>query len=86
MEAELDSSDESNGRMMDLGIEYAITSLPTLVGFGGRRAERVTARLVDTSLMADKIRMQQWLNEAMQKTDSSGSAGGGGGILGRIFG
>jgi hypothetical protein len=46
-EAELDSPDESNGRMTDIGIEYGVASIPTLVGFGGRRAERVTDRIVD---------------------------------------
>ena len=41
-ELELDSPDMSNGKMIDLGVEYGVNSMPTLVGFGGRRAERVT--------------------------------------------
>ena len=85
-EAELDSSDDSNGRMTDLAVEYAITSMPTLVGFGGRRAERITERIVDTRMLADRERMQQWLDEVMQKGDLSGTGTNGGGLFGRLFG
>jgi len=70
---------------MDLGVEYGISSLPTLVGFGGRRAERVTDRLVDWRMMADKTRMEGWVDEQMSKGDLSGSAGSSG-ILAKIFG
>jgi hypothetical protein len=84
-EVELDSPDTSNGNMMDLGVEYGITSLPTLVGFGGRRAERVTDRLVDWKMMANKTRIEGWIDEQMSKDDPSGSTGSGG-ILAKIFG
>lgn len=73
--------------MMDLGVEWGITSLPTLVGFGGRRSERVTDRLVDTALMSDKKRLKEWVDEQMAKGDPFGSGGAAsGGILSRIFG
>ena len=72
--------------MTDLGVEYAITSMPTLVGFGGRRAERITDRIVDTKMLADKERMQKWLDEVMHKGDPSGTGGSGGGLFGRLFG
>lgn len=85
-EAELDSSDESNGRMTDLGIEYGVTSIPTLVGFGGRRAERVTDRVVDTKMLSDKDRMADWIDMVMQKGDPHDTGGGGGGgLFGRLF-
>ena len=74
-ELELDSPDTSNGRTADLGVEYAITSIPTLAGFGGRRAERVTERLTDTKMMADAKRMQGWIDEQMQKGDPFPSDG-----------
>ena len=74
-ELELDSPDTSNGRMADLGVEYAVTSIPTLAGFGGRRAERVTERLTDTKMMADAKRMQGWIDEQMQKGDPFPSDG-----------
>jgi hypothetical protein len=72
--------------MTDLGIEYGITSMPTLVGFGGRRAERVTDRVTDTKMLADKVRMAEWVDEAMQRGDPHGIGGsGGGGLFGRLF-
>ncbi|KAL2398636.1 hypothetical protein ABEF93_002878 [Exophiala dermatitidis] len=96
-EVELDSPDTSNGSMMDLGIEYGVTSMPTLMGFGGRRAQRVTERLVDTRLMSNPTALAAWVDEQMRKGDpyatggsgsggGSGGGGSGGGLLGRIFG
>ncbi|EXJ91252.1 hypothetical protein A1O1_04362 [Capronia coronata CBS 617.96] len=89
-EVELDSPDRSNGSMMDLGVEYGVTSLPTLMGFGGRRAERVTERLVDTRLMSDPRGLAGWVDLQMKRGDpfpGQGQGGGGGGsFLGRIFG
>lgn len=87
---ELDSPDRSNGAVSDLGVEYGISSIPSLVGFGGRRAERVTERVVDTDMMESKKRMKEWLDEWMGKgdpfeTDSSTRLGGGG-IIGKLFG
>jgi hypothetical protein len=84
-EIELDSPDQNNGNMMDLGIEYGITSLPTLAGFGGRRMERLTDRLVDTKMMSDKMRMGAWIDEEMKKGDPFGT-GSGGGLFARLFG
>jgi thiol-disulfide isomerase/thioredoxin len=87
-EVELDSPDNSNGNMMDLGVEFGVTSMPTLMGFGGRRAERITDRVVDTNMMGDRRRMEAWVDEVMRKGDPSGtgSGGGGGGLLSKLFG
>jgi thiol-disulfide isomerase/thioredoxin len=86
-EVELDSPDNSNGNMMDLGVEFGVTSMPTLMGFGGRRAERVTDRVVDTNMMGDRRRMEAWVDEVMKKGDPSpGSGDGGGGLLSKLFG
>ena len=72
--------------MTDIGIEYGVTSVPTLVGFGGRRAERVTDRIVDTKLLADKDRMLEWVDKVMQKGDPHGTGGSsGGGLFGKLF-
>ena len=86
-ELELDSPDDSNGKMLDLGVEYGVTSMPTLIGFGGRRAQRVTDRIVDTRMLSDERAMGKWIDEEMKKGDPFPSqGGGGGGILSRIFG
>lgn len=90
-EVELDSPDHSNGPMADLSVEYGISSIPSLVGFGGTRAERVTEKLVDTKMMGDRERMKAWLDESMEKGDPSGpnaenKSGFTGGILGKLFG
>ena len=86
-EAELDSADNSNGNMTDLGVEWGITSMPTLIGFGGRRADRITDRLTDVALMSDKARISEWVDEAMKKGDPFATGGsGGGGLLSRLFG
>ncbi len=65
--------------------------MPTLIGFGGRRADRVTERLADTKLMCDRAGISEWVDEAMRKGDpyATGSGDGGngkGGLLSRLFG
>ncbi len=90
-EVELDSPDRSNGAVAELGVEYGISSIPSLVGFGGRRAERVTERAIDTNMMGNKERMKAWMDEWMEKgdpfgTDSGNGSTGPGGILGKLFG
>nr|KAK5434770.1 hypothetical protein LTR18_010265 [Exophiala xenobiotica] len=90
-EVELDSPDMSDGSMMNLGVEWGVTSMPTLIGFGGRRAERVTDRITDTRMMSDSRRMGEWVDEQMRKGDpfavgGGGGGGEGGGLLGRFFG
>ena len=90
-EVELDSPDQSNGPVADLAIEYGISSIPSLVGFGGRRAERVTERVVETTSMSSGERMKVWLDEWMEKGDPSETDPGNGsagpkGIIGRLFG
>lgn len=74
-ELELDSPerDEGGGRgwttMYDAGIEYGVRSVPTLIGFGGRRAERITDRLADEKKLKDKQYMQDWIDEVMRQGD-----------------
>jgi len=86
-EVELDSADTSNGKMMDLGVEWGVSSMPTLIGFGGRRADRITERLDDVKIMSDRARISDWVDDAMRKGDPFGTQGGGGrGLLSRLFG
>ena len=73
--------------MMDLGVEWGVTSMPTLMGFGGRRSERVTDRITDTRFLSDRKRMKDWIDEQMQKGDPySTETRSGGGLLSKIFG
>lgn len=69
--------------MYDVGIEYGVRSIPTLIGFGGRRAERVTDRLADENKLKNKEFMSQWIDEQMKNGDPSPSQGG---LFSRIFG
>lgn len=89
-EVELDSPDRSSGAVADLGVECGISSIPTLVGFGGRRAERVTDRVVDTNLMGSRERVEAWLDQWMEKGDPFGTGSSGpsdaGSLLRRLFG
>jgi hypothetical protein len=72
--------------MTDIGIEYGVASIPTLVGFGGRRAERVTDRIVDIKMLANKDRMREWIDGVMQKGDPHNTRGSsGGGLFGKLF-
>lgn len=88
-ELELDSPERDEGggigwvTMYDVGIEYGIRSVPTLIGFGGRRAERVTDRLADENKLKDKQYMEQWIDEQMKKGDPYPSEGKG--LFSRIF-
>jgi hypothetical protein len=90
-EAVLDSPDHSNGGVAGLGMEYGISSIPSLVGFGGRRAERVTETVVDIQLMGNRERMKAWLDDWMEKGDPFGIDSAKGsrrttGLLGKLFG
>ena len=84
-EADLSSPDESNGKMSDLGVEWGVTSLPTLIGFGGRRAERVTDRITDIRNMSDRSWVEDWIDDQMKKGDPS-PKGGSNSLWSKIFG
>lgn len=88
-ELELDSPERDEGggigwvTMYDVGIEHGIRSVPTLIGFGGRRAERVTDRLADENKLKDEVYMAQWIDEQMKKGDPHPNEGRG--LFSRIF-
>jgi hypothetical protein len=90
-EVQLDSGDTSNGNMTDIGVEYGVRSMPTLIGFGGRRAERVTERLSDLKVLGERKRLEEWIDQEMEKGDpypsgGDGAGGSGKGLLARLFG
>ena len=88
-ELELDSPERDEGggtgwvTMYDVGIEYGVRSVPTLIGFGGRRAERVTERLADERKLRDRGFVEGWIDEAMKAGDPHPSQGG---IFSKLFG
>ena len=82
-EVELDSPDVAAGSMMELGVEFGVTSVPTLLAFGPRRREpRFASRVTDVMKMTDREWLQTWIDEEMAKPEGGGGAGG---ILGRLF-
>ena len=89
-ELELDSPERDEGggtgwtTMYDSGIEYGVRSVPTLIGFGGRRAERITDRLADEKKLRDKQYMEEWIDEVMKRGDPHPSQGKG--LFAKIFG
>lgn len=77
--------------MTDIGVEYGVRSMPTLIGFGGRRAERVTERLSDLKVLGERKRLEEWIDQEMEKGDpypsgGDGAGGSGKGLLARLFG
>lgn len=71
--------------MMELGAEFGVTSVPTLLAFGSRRREaRFASRVTDVKRMADPEWLQRWIDEEVAK-DEGGGGGATGGILGRLF-
>lgn len=70
--------------MYDVGIEYGVTSVPVLMGFGGTRAERVTDRIADVNKLKNKEWLQNWIDEAMRKGDPHPSEGRG--LFSKLFG
>jgi len=70
--------------MYDIGIEYGVRSVPTLIGYGGRRAERVTDRVADERQLKDRQWVESWIDEVMKKGDPHPSEGRG--FFARIFG
>ncbi|KAG9258694.1 uncharacterized protein F5Z01DRAFT_670401 [Emericellopsis atlantica] len=81
-EVEFDAPDN-----MELGQRYMITSLPTLLGFDGRR-EEVVARLVDGRKLADKQFLEEWIWELAKRGGGGGGGGSSGekGLFGGLFG
>jgi hypothetical protein len=83
-EVEFDSQD-----IMDsgLGMQYMITSMPTLLTFD--RGEVVQdSRTVDVNRMKDKEWLKEWI-ERESKRRGTGTGGGGsigGGLFGGLFG
>lgn len=65
-----------------LGMDYMITSIPTLLSFDAQEAQTQT-KVVDARKLADRRFLEEWLrNEARRH---GGRGGGGGSLLGGLF-
>lgn len=71
-----------------LGMEYMITSIPTLLSFDAGEAQ-VRTKITDGRKLADKAFLEDWIrNEAKRHGGRGGGGGGGGGpgLFGGLFG
>ena len=85
-EVEFDSSEIMDS---DFGMQYMITSMPTLLTFD-RGEVMEQSRIMDVSKMKDKEWLKEWIQrEARRRVEETGGGGGGGvgsGLFGGLFG
>jgi thiol-disulfide isomerase/thioredoxin len=85
-EVEFGSSEIMNS---DFGMQYMITSMPTLLTFD-RGEVMEQSRTMDVSKMKDKEWLKEWIQrEARRRGEGTGGGGGGGvgsGLFGGLFG
>ncbi|TVY40430.1 hypothetical protein LOCC1_G004238 [Lachnellula occidentalis] len=79
-EVEYDAPDIMEG---GLGMEFMITSMPTLLSFDRGEAQTQT-KVVDARKMGDREWMREWIK--MEARRQGGGGGGGGGLFGGLFG
>ena len=82
-EVEYDAPDVQDS---GIGMDYMITSMPTLLSFD--RGEAMTGtKVTDPKLMTDREYMKEWIRtEAKRKGDGGAGANAGGGLFGGLFG
>ncbi|KAI2619733.1 hypothetical protein GGR54DRAFT_630717 [Hypoxylon sp. NC1633] len=79
---EFDSADIMSG---GLGMEYMITSIPTLLSFDAGEAQ-VHTKVTDGRTLANQSFLEGWIrNEARRHGGRGGGSGSGSGVLGGLF-
>jgi thiol-disulfide isomerase/thioredoxin len=78
-EVEFDAPDVAAA---NLGLTYMIRSIPTLLSFDAQEAQADT-RVMDGRQLADRRFLEEWIRTEARR---HGDRGGGGGILGGLFG
>lgn len=70
-----------------LGMDYMITSLPTLLSFDRGEAQ-ITTKVTDPRLLKDREWLKDWIRtEARRRGEGGGGGGNGlGGLFGGLFG
>jgi hypothetical protein len=77
VEVELDSP-----TIGDLGSDYAIRSIPTLLAFS-RGEPQMKTKVIDVAMMRDRAFLKRWIEEEAQR---GGKGGAGGSWFGGLFG
>ncbi|KAK7743809.1 hypothetical protein SLS53_003828 [Cytospora paraplurivora] len=82
-EVEYDAPDVMSAR---LGLDYMITSVPTLLSFDAGEAQ-VATKVSDGNKLKDKHFLEEWIRtEARRHGGRGGGGGSGGSIFGGLFG
>lgn len=88
--AELDLSSADTGgdagfaTMANLGVEYGVANIPTLMSIEPRRSERrLGTKVTDVKALSDKKFLEDWLHKEMS-TEEPGNIGTGS-VFGRLF-
>ncbi|KAI0886101.1 uncharacterized protein GGS22DRAFT_124156 [Annulohypoxylon maeteangense] len=81
-EVQYDSPDIMSG---GLGMEYMITSIPTLLSFDAGEAQ-VRTKITDGKRLADRSFLEDWVRIEAQRHGGRGGGNGGTSSLGALFG
>ncbi|KAI2462891.1 hypothetical protein F4781DRAFT_161720 [Annulohypoxylon bovei var. microspora] len=81
-EVEYDSPDIMSG---GLGMDYMITSIPTLLGFDAGEAQ-VCTKITDGKRLADRSFLEDWIRNEARRHGGRGSGKGGSSVFGGLFG
>ena len=68
-----------------MGMDYMITSLPTLLSFDRGEAQIVT-KVTDPKVLKDREWLKEWIRTEARRRGSGGGGGGGGSLAGGLFG
>ncbi|KAI1652601.1 hypothetical protein F4813DRAFT_383913 [Daldinia decipiens] len=81
-EVEYDAPDVMSS---SLGMDFMITSIPTLFSFDAGEAQ-ISTKITDGRKLADRSFLEEWIRNEARRHGGRGGGGGGPGILGGLFG
>lgn len=68
-----------------MGMNYMITSIPTLLSFDNQEAQ-ITTKVHDAKKLADRAFLEEWIRTEARRHGQRGGGGGAGGVFGGLFG
>lgn len=80
-EVEYDAPDVMSS---SLGMDFMITSIPTLLSFDAGEAQ-ISTKITDGRKLADRSFLEEWIRNEARRHGGRGGGGGGPGILGGLF-